>query len=95
VAFALLGAFHSDNTANDRGTPQGGVVSPLLAKSVDEPDVEGMAKDRAGRAVSGAIVRPRSKVLAVSTEGKGKGRTGSGDWQEEESKGTTDHLAKA
>jgi hypothetical protein len=31
----------------------------------------------------------------VSTEGKGPGRTGSGDWQEEDRKGTTDDVSKA
>src|ERR1700724_2493131 len=31
-----------------------------------------------------------SKALVVSREGKGLGRTRSGDWQEEDRKGTTD-----
>jgi RNA-directed DNA polymerase len=39
---------------NDRGTPQGGVISPLLANLFCEPDVEGMEADGAWRAVSGA-----------------------------------------
>ena len=36
-----------------------------------------------------------SKAMAVSTGGKGPGRTGSGDWQEEDREGTTDHVSKA
>ena len=36
-----------------------------------------------------------SKAMVVSTEGKGPGRTGSGDWQEEDRKGTTDDVSKA
>ena len=36
-----------------------------------------------------------SKALVVSTEGKGLGRTRSGDWQEEDRKGTTDDMSKA
>ena len=36
-----------------------------------------------------------SRALVVSTEGKGLGRTRSGDWQEEDRKGTTDDVSKA
>src|SRR5713226_5942250 len=45
---------------NDRGTPQGGVVSPALANLYTlacvphEPDVEGLAADQARGTVSGA-----------------------------------------
>ena len=35
------------------------------------------------------------KAMVVSAEGKGPGRTGSGDWQEEDRKGTTDDVSKA
>ena len=35
------------------------------------------------------------KAMVVSTEGKGPERTGSGDWQEEDRKGTTDDVSKA
>ncbi len=36
-----------------------------------------------------------SKAMVVSAEGKGLGRTRSGDWQEEDRKGTTDDVSKA
>ena len=36
-----------------------------------------------------------SKATVVSIEGKGPERTGSGDWQEEDRKGTTDDVSKA
>src|ERR1700722_17483786 len=36
-----------------------------------------------------------SKAMVVSTEGKGLGRTRSGDWQEEDRKETTDDVSKA
>jgi hypothetical protein len=36
-----------------------------------------------------------SKVMVVSTEGKGPERTGSGSWQEEDCKETTDDVSKA
>jgi hypothetical protein len=36
-----------------------------------------------------------SKALVVSTEGKGLGRTKSGDGQEEDRKGTTEDVSKA
>src|SRR6266571_7745872 len=36
-----------------------------------------------------------SKAMVVSAEGKGLGRTRSGDWQEEDRKGTTDDMSKA
>src|SRR5664279_5344516 len=39
--------------------------------------------------------RQWSKAMVVSTEGKGLGRTRSGDWQEEDRKGTTDDMSKA
>jgi hypothetical protein len=39
--------------------------------------------------------RLRSKAVVVSAEGKGLGRTRSGDWQEEDCKGTTDDVSKA
>ena len=39
--------------------------------------------------------RLRSKALVVSTEGKGLGRTRSGDGQGEDRKGTTDDMSKA
>ena len=36
-----------------------------------------------------------SKAMVVSAEGKGLERTRSGDWQEEDRKGTTDDMSKA
>lgn len=36
-----------------------------------------------------------SKAMVVSAEGKGLGRTRSGDWQEEDRKETTDDVSKA
>ena len=36
-----------------------------------------------------------SKAMVVSTGGKGLERTRSGDWQEEDRKGTTDDVSKA
>ena len=36
-----------------------------------------------------------SKAMVVSTGGKGPGRTGSGSWQEEDRKETTDDMSKA
>jgi hypothetical protein len=36
-----------------------------------------------------------SKAMVVSTGGKGLGRTRSGEWQEEDRKGTTDDVSKA
>jgi hypothetical protein len=36
-----------------------------------------------------------TKAMVVSTEGKGLGRTRSGNWQEEDRKGTTDDVSKA
>jgi hypothetical protein len=36
-----------------------------------------------------------SKAMVVSTGGKGLERTRSGGWQEEDRKGTTDHVSKA
>ena len=36
-----------------------------------------------------------SKAMVVSAEGKGLERTRSGDWQEEDRKGTTDDVSKA
>src|ERR1017187_3842698 len=36
-----------------------------------------------------------SKAMVVSAEGKGPGRTGSGDRQKEDRKGTTDDVSKA
>src|ERR1019366_8112277 len=36
-----------------------------------------------------------TKAMVVSTEGKGLERTRSGDWQEEDRKGTTDDMSKA
>ena len=36
-----------------------------------------------------------SKAMVVSTEGKGSARTGSGDRQEEDRKGTTIEVSKA
>jgi len=39
--------------------------------------------------------RLRTKAVVVSTEGKGLGRTRSGDWQEEDREGTTDYVSKA
>ncbi len=35
------------------------------------------------------------KAMVVSMEGKGLERTRSGDWQEEDRKGTTDDVSKA
>ena len=35
------------------------------------------------------------KTMVVSAEGKGLGRTRSGDWQEEDREGTTDDVSKA
>ena len=37
----------------------------------------------------------RAKAVVVSAGGKGLGRTRSGDWQEEDCKGTTDDVSKA
>src|SRR5437764_14487819 len=45
--------------------------------------------------VSNHLRRLWSKAMVVSTEGKGLGRTRSGDWQEEDRKGTTDDMSKA
>ena len=45
--------------------------------------------------VSNHLRRLWSKAMVVSAEGKGPGRTGSGDWQEEDCKGTTDDVSKA
>ena len=45
--------------------------------------------------VSNHLRRLWSKVMVVSAEGKGLGRTRSGDWQKEDRKGTTDELSKA
>ena len=39
--------------------------------------------------------RLRAKAVVVSAEGKGLGRTRSGDWQEEDRKETTDDMSKA
>jgi hypothetical protein len=39
--------------------------------------------------------RLRAKAVVVSAEGKGLGRTRSGDWQEEDCKGTIDDVSKA
>ena len=36
-----------------------------------------------------------AKAMVVSAEGKGLERTRSGDWQEEDRKGTTDDVSKA
>jgi len=36
-----------------------------------------------------------TKAMVVSMEGKGLERTRSGDWQEEDRKGTTDEVSKA
>ena len=36
-----------------------------------------------------------TKAMVVSTGGKGPERTRSGDWQEEDCKGTTDDVSKA
>ena len=36
-----------------------------------------------------------SKAMVVSADGKGLERTRSGDWQEEDCKGTTDDVSKA
>ena len=122
------------------GTPQGAVVSPLLAnvylhyvfdlwvevwrKKVAHGRCHGRAicgrlcatsaKGRGGPNVCNCLIdegRPLgtglqeqvpnhlrrlwSKAMVVSTEGKGLGRTRSGDWQEEDRKGTTDDVSKA
>jgi hypothetical protein len=45
--------------------------------------------------VSNYLGRLWSKAVVVSTEGKGPGGTGSGGWQEEDRKGTTDDVSKA
>ena len=39
--------------------------------------------------------RLRAKAVVVSAGGKGLGRTRSGDWQEEDCKGTTGDVSKA
>jgi hypothetical protein len=39
--------------------------------------------------------RLRVKAVVVSADGKGLERTRSGDWQEEDCKGTTDDVSKA
>jgi len=36
-----------------------------------------------------------AKAMVVSADGKGLERTKSGDWQEEDCKGTTDDVSKA
>jgi RNA-directed DNA polymerase len=122
------------------GTPQGAVISPLLAnvylhyvfdlwveawrKKVAKGDVIVVryADDRAPRAQKGrggpnvcnCLIDEGgplgtgwqeqvpnhlrwlwSKAMVVSTEGKGLERTRSGDWQEEDRKGTTDDTSKA
>ena len=117
------------------GTPQGGVISPLLANiylnKLDriwaarcgqlgvlvryaDDFVATSAKGRGGPNVCNCLIdegRPLgtgwqeqvpnhlrrlwSKAMVVSTEGKGLGRTRSGDWQEEDRKGTTDDVSKA
>ena len=45
--------------------------------------------------VSNHLWRLWSKATVVSAEGKGLERTRSGDWQEEDCKGTTDDVSKA
>jgi hypothetical protein len=45
--------------------------------------------------VSNHLWRLRTKAVVVSAEGKGLERTRSGDWQEEDRKGTTDDVSKA
>ncbi len=47
---------------NDRGTPQGGVVSPGLAESVYEPDGKGISANQTGGAVSGADSELRGRL---------------------------------
>jgi len=126
-------------TRNEKGTPQGGVISPLVAnlflhwfdalfhgpqgpsrwadarlvRYADEQCATS-AKGRGGPNVCNCLIdegRPLgtgwqeqvpnhlrrlwSKALVVSTEGKGLGRTRSGDWQEEDRKGTADDMSKA
>ena len=44
---------------------------------------------------SNPLWRLWTKAMVVSMEGKGLGRTRSGDWQEEDRKGTTDDMSKA
>ena len=45
--------------------------------------------------VSNHLWRLRAKAVVVSAEGKGLGRTRSGDWQKEDRKGTIDEVSKA
>ena len=45
--------------------------------------------------VSNHLRRLWTKAMVVSAEGKGLERTRSGDWQEEDRKGTTDDVSKA
>ena len=125
-------------THPDRGSLQGGVISPTLSNIfLHEVDrqwcrSDGVAtgkvrlvryaddsapraqKGRGGLNVCNCLIdegRPLgtglqeqvpnrlrwlwSKAMVVSTEGKGLERTRSGDWQEEDRKGTTDDVSKA
>lgn len=61
----------------DRGTPQGGVISPLLAasQSLHEPDVEGMEADWTWRTVPGAYSQLRGRLRDTQSR-KGEGVTG-------------------
>ena len=64
---------------NDRGTPQGGVISPAARQSVHEPDVEGLAADPAGGAVSGAHRELRGRFRDPQSR-KSEGGTGMDAW---------------
>ena len=122
------------------GTPQGAVISPLLAKHLPALSIRLMGGSLAQESGQGRCccrpVRRRScatstegpkgpavrncftdeggplgtglqeqvpnhlwrlwaKAMVVSADGKGLERTRSGDWQEEDCKGTTDDVSKA
>ncbi|MGB7723373.1 MAG: hypothetical protein WBL65_25975, partial [Bryobacteraceae bacterium] len=57
---------------NDRGTPQGG-HQPPAREPVYEPDVEGMASDRTGGAVSGANRELRGRLRDSQSRQSGRG----------------------
>jgi len=79
-----------------------GRLCATSAKGRGGPDVCNCLIDEGGplgtgwqEQVSNHHRRLWSKAMVVSADGKGPGRTGSGDWQEEDRKGTTDEVSKA